>query len=115
MKKVVVFAFQGEAVCFAHAMMNVLDMASKGIDSSLVIEGSACKLIAALKEPSHPQHPLYTKIIAQGLLAGVCRACCHQMGTVEEAEAQGLTLLSDMNGHPPFEPWISRGYEVLTL
>jgi hypothetical protein len=115
MKKVIIFAFQGEPVCFAHAMLNVLNMDEKGYETGLIIEGSACSLIGALKEPSHPQHKLYSKIISKGLLAGVCRACCHQMGTLEEAEAQGLPLLSDMAGHPPMEPWISKGYEVITL
>jgi hypothetical protein len=115
MKKVAVFAFQGEAVCFAHAMMNVLDLDAKGYETVLVIEGSACKLVGALKEPSHPQHPLYTRIIAKGLLAGACRACCHQMGTLEEVESQGLTLLSDMNGHPSIEPWIAKGFDIVTL
>ncbi|MDC7242118.1 MAG: hypothetical protein PQJ50_17320 [Spirochaetales bacterium] len=115
MKKVVIFAFQGEAVCFAHAMLNVLDLSAKGHKARLVIEGAACKLIGDLKNSSHPQHPLYTGIIAQGLLGGVCRACCHQMGTLEEAEAQGLPLLSDMKGHPSMEEWLQKGYELISL
>jgi len=115
MDKVIVFAFQGEPVCFAHAMMNVLDMDEKGFETKLIIEGKACALIGGLKEPAHPHHRLYSRIIAKGLLAGICRACCHQMGSLAEAEAQGLPLLSDMNGHPPMEPWISRGYRIITL
>ena len=115
MNKAVIFAFQGEPVCFAHAMMNVLDLKEKGYEAALVIEGAACRLIGDLKETSHPQHPLYTAIIAKGLLAGVCRACCHQMGTLEEAQAQGLPLLSNMKGHPPVAPWLEKGYQVITL
>ncbi len=115
MMKTVLFAFKGEAVCFAHAMMNVLDLDAKGQEAALVIEGSACKLITELKESSHPQHPLYSRLIAKGLLAGICRACAHQMGTLEEAEEQGLTLLSDMNGHPGMEPWLSKGWQIITL
>lgn len=115
MKKIVLFAFQGEAVCFAHGMMNILDLKKKGHEALLVIEGKACQLLPLLKNEEHPQHGLYQKILDNNLLAGVCRACCHQMGTLEEAEAQGLPLLADMNGHPSMESWLSRGYEIITL
>jgi len=115
MEKVIVFAFQGDPICFAHAMMNVLDMDEQGYETGLIIEGKACALIGDLKEPSHPQHRLYSRIIAKGLLAGICRACSFQLGTLDEAEAQGLPILSDMNGHPPMEPWIRKGYRIVTL
>ena len=42
-KKVAIFAFNGETMCFAHALLNALDMKEKGYDIKLVIEGSATK------------------------------------------------------------------------
>ena len=109
------FAFQGEPVCFAHAMMNVLEMNSIGFEAKLIIEGKATALIKDLAREDHPQHGPYQKILDQGLLEGVCQACCHQMGTLEFAREAGLPLLSDMNGHPAMGPYVEKGYKILTL
>ncbi len=115
MEKVMFFAFQGEPVCFAHAMMNVLEMKSRGFECGLIIEGKAAALIEELAKESHPQHGLYQKILDGGLLEGVCQACCHQMGTLEYAKKANLPLLSDMNGHPAMGPYIEDGYRIITL
>lgn len=48
MEKVVIFAFVGELPCFAHALLNGLDMKKRGWDVKLVVEGAATRL---LKEP----------------------------------------------------------------
>ena len=115
MDKTVIFAFQGEPVCFAHAMLNILDMADNGIECLLIIEGSATALITPLNEESHPQHKMYREILSRGLLKGVCRACCHKMGTLDAAGEQGLTLLDDMSGHPSMAPYLKEGYRIITL
>ena len=39
MDKVVIFAFNGNPMCFSHVLLNVLDMAEKGMDAKVVIEG----------------------------------------------------------------------------
>ena len=47
MRKVVLFAFREEPGCFAHAMLNALDMKLRGWDVKLVIEGE--ELVLSLK------------------------------------------------------------------
>lgn len=42
-KKLAIFAFNGETMCLAHALLNVLDMKEKGYDIKLIIEGCATK------------------------------------------------------------------------
>lgn len=115
MKKIVVFAFQGELMCFAHALLNVLDLHQKGFEVKLVIEGSATGLIGDLAIKESPFHRQYRKIIDDGLLAGVCKACAGKMDSLFEAEKQNLTLLHDMHGHPSFAAWIKEGYEVISM
>ena len=43
MKKIVLFAFNGEFICFMHVLLNALDMNKKGYDVRIVIEGAANK------------------------------------------------------------------------
>jgi len=115
MKKIVIFAFQGELMCFAHALLNVLDLHAKGHHAKLVIEGSATKLIAQLAAPETPFHRQYQQIISDKLLAGICKACASKMGTLEEAKKQGISLLDDMNGHPGFAGWLAEGYDIISM
>ena len=38
MKKVVIFAFKGNPLCFVHVLLNAKDMSEKGIEAKIVIE-----------------------------------------------------------------------------
>ena len=40
MKKVVLVAFNGETMCFAHVLLNAMDMYKNGMDVKVVIEGA---------------------------------------------------------------------------
>ncbi len=115
MKKVVIFAFSGEMMCFVHALLNSIDMKEKGYDIKLVIEGSATKLIKELNSESNRFHKFYRKVTDEKILAEVCRACASQMGTLEDAKKQGLPLGDDMMGHPSIAKYIDDGYEVISL
>ena len=116
MKKVVLFAFMGEPMCFAHVLLNAFDMRDKGYDARIVIEGSATKLIKDLHDdPSLPFAKLYEKAVASELIDAVCEACSAKMGSKESALAQGLCLSGEMNGHPSMARYIDSGYEVITF
>lgn len=115
MKKIAVFAFQGELMCFAHALLNVIDLKSKGYEVKLIIEGSATALIEQLGKEGTPYAPLYAKVRAEGLLAGICRACAGKMGSLAEAERQGIPCLGEMQGHPGFATWLAEGYEIISM
>lgn len=115
MKKIAVFAFQGELMCFAHALLNVIDLKNRGHEVKLIIEGSATGLIEQLNKEGTPFAPLYAKVKSEGLLAGICRACAGKMGSLPEVERQKLALLGEMQGHPGFATWIAEGYEIISM
>jgi len=114
-KKMAMFAFNGEAMCFVHVLLNALDMKDRGYDIKLIIEGSATKLIKTLAEPEAPFAELYSKVKQAGLIDAVCQACASKMGTLEEAKAQNLPLNSEMSGHPSMGRYLEEGYEILTF
>ena len=41
MKKMVIFAFRGDPMCFVHVLLNGLDIANRGKEGKIVIEGDA--------------------------------------------------------------------------
>ncbi len=115
MKKIALFVFNGDPMCFIHVLLNALDLDKKGHTATVVIEGTATKLIPDLAKPDNPLHALWEKAKTAGLIAGVCQACAGKMGTLDAAKAQGLELLADMNGHPSISGYLQEGFEVISF
>jgi len=114
-KKVAIFAFNGEIMCFAHAMINALEMRHKGYDVKLIIEGMATGAIAQLSDNSKPFSELYQKVRDEGLIDCVCLACSTKTGTAKQAEEQGLRLCGEMSGHPSMSRYIDAGYDLIVM
>lgn len=115
MKKVALFAFNGEAMCFIHVLLNALDLSARGNEVRVVIEGTATQLIPDLFDEGNPLGKLYAQAREQELIHGACRACASKMGTASSAEEQGLALLNDMSGHPSMARFMETGYDILTF
>jgi len=115
MKKITLLAYNGELTCFAHVMLYALDLNEKGHDVKLIIEGAATSLITELAEDGKPFANLYAKIREKNLLTCICKACSQKMGTLEEAEKQGLNIVGDLQGHPSIEQYINDGFQVISF
>ena len=115
MKKVALFAFNGDPMCFIHVLLNALDMHANGVETKIVLEGAATQLITELDKPGHPLHPLWEKAFQQNLVDGVCKACSNKMETLAAAEDMNLKLLDEMNGHPSMARYMAEGFEVITF
>ena len=114
-KKIALFAFNGEPMCFVHVLLNALDMDGRGIDVKLVIEGTACKQVPEMSDPDNGFHSLYEKVKEAGLVDCVCKACSNKMDAMDSAVEQGLELCDDMQGHPSIARYMEDGYEVLVF
>jgi len=115
MKKLALFAFNGDPMCFIHILLNALDMKEKGFDGKIIIEGSATKLLPELAKPGNPLHNLWEKVKEAGLVDGVCKACSSKLGTIEAAKEQGLKLLDEMSGHPSMARYRDEGFEIISF
>jgi hypothetical protein len=115
MNKYALFAFNDEAMCFIHVLLNGLDLRAKGQEVKIIFEGAACRLVPELGQAAHPFHQLYTRAREAGLIAGVCKACAQKMGGLTAARDQGLTILEDMSGHAGMTPYILEGYRIITF
>jgi hypothetical protein len=113
MKKVALFVFNGEPVCFVHVLLNALDMNEKGYDVKVIIEGAATKLINDLSEGRMSYAPLYEKVKAAGLIDCVCQACSKMMGSTDAVKAENLPMCGEMMGHPGMARYIDAGFTLL--
>jgi len=114
-KRVVLVAFNGEAMCFVHVLLNALDMQENGYEVKVVMEGSATALIKEMADEKNPFAKLYSEVREKGLIDCVCKACAAKMGALEAAEAQGLPICNEMKGHPGLAKYMDRGYTVITF
>lgn len=115
MKKIALLAYTGELTCFAHVMLYALDCEAKGFEVKVVIEGAATKLITELAIPDKPFANLYSHLLEKKLLTCICKACSQKMGTLAEAERQGLNIVGDMQGHPSIAGYLEDGFELVSF
>lgn len=115
MKKMALFVFNGDPMCFIHVLLNALDFLEKGYKVKTIIEGSSVKLIPELSNSENPLHKLWEKAKEKGVIEGVCKACANKLGTLKAAEDQGLRLLSDVAGHPSMASYRDDGFEIITF
>lgn len=115
MKKVALFAFRGEVICFAHVLLYALDLKARGHDAKIVVEGPATQTLNELSDSSRPFAGLYAEARAAGLIDCACQACAAKMGALEGIKEQGLSLCGEMKGHPSLARYMEEGYEVVTF
>jgi hypothetical protein len=115
MKKVALFAFRGDSMCFIHVLLYAIELQEQKIDVKVVLEGESTKLVPELYNESSPLYNLAQKVMSLNLLEGVCKACSMKMGTLEEAKKRGLTILSEMSGHAGMARFIKEGFEIITF
>jgi len=115
MQKTVFFAFRGNPLCFIHVLLNSLDMAQKGMEGKIVLEGESITLVPLMADPGHFLHPLYIKVKEAGLILGACRACSHKLKVADAVAQEGIPLIGEMAGHPAMSEYTEKGYTILTF
>ena len=98
-----------------HALLWALDVAGRGGEAKIVLEGEAPQWLTVLSDPSHGRHRLYEKVKGLGLIDAVCKACAVQAQAVEVAAEEGLRLVHDASGHVSLVPYAEDGYQIVTL
>ena len=98
-----------------HTFIWALDLAGRGADVKVILEGEAPRWLLALPDPSHGRHGLYRKVKEAGLIDAVCKACAIQAQALEAATEEGLRTAQDASGHVSLAPYIDAGYRIVTL
>lgn len=111
-KNVVFYGMKGSPMCFTHLLINAIDMAEKGINARIIIEGESTK---TAKEMMESGHKMFEKAMELNLIDGVCRACSKQMGVLEFFEKTNLPILDELYGHPSLAPYVEKDFEVIVI
>lgn len=115
MQKIVIFAFNGDPMYFIHVLLNLVNLAERGIEAKLVLEGASTKFVPELVSEKSMFYKLFKKAWEKGLIAGICKACAQKMGTLDLAKQNNFPILDDMSGHAGMANFITQGYTVITL
>ncbi len=115
MQRTVFFAFRDNPLCFIHVLLNALDMAARGQEGKIVLEGEAVTLVPVMAEPGHFLHGLYVKAKEQGLVLGACKACSAKLKVTEAVSKENIPLIGELAGHPAMADFIEQGYTILTF
>ncbi|MGQ9559165.1 MAG: cytoplasmic protein [Candidatus Oleimicrobiaceae bacterium] len=113
--RVALFAFTGETACFAHVLLNALDMHERGFEVKVIVEGMATQQVRLLAEEGKPFANLYKRVKELNLIDCVCQACASVSGSLEAALEQGLNVCDEMSGHPSIARYTETGYQVLVF
>lgn len=115
MTKVVFFTFRNDPMCFAHALLNALDLEETGMWGEIIFEGEATKLVPIISQSDHFLYPLYIRAKDKGIFYGACQTCAEKMGVASLIESENIPLVGDMSGHPPMSHFIKQDYSIITL
>lgn len=114
-KKIAIFAFKGDPMCFVHVLLNALDLHARGMGGDIVVEGEATKLLPSIADSTHFLHGLYNQVKEKGLVVAVCKACSNKMGVLEQIKVMGLPLNDEMSGHPSMGHFLAQGFEIIVM
>jgi len=99
-----------------HALLYTQELQQEGHDVQLIFDGGGTRWIDELADSEHKLAPLYNSLKKAGVITGVCDFCIGAFeGDKETVSNEGLTLISEYNGHPSFARLITEGYQVVTL
>jgi len=112
MKKIAIFAFKGNPMCFIHVLLNAKEMHNKGMDVKIVIEGEAVTLLQDLETSNNP---LYKTVKEMGLIHSICLACSIKLNVAQYNKSLDIPLVGDMDGHVSMSALFEEGYEIITL
>jgi hypothetical protein len=115
--KIALFLMAGpEMPCrMIHTFIWALDIAGRGGEAKIILEGEAPRWLLQLPDPEHGRHGLYRKVKEAGLIDAVCKACAIQAQALEAAAEEELRVVYDASGHVSLVPYFEAGYQVVTV
>ena len=114
-KKIALFAFNGDLMCFIHVIINALDLKERGFDVKVIIEGSATKLVDQFENKKNLFYKQYQDLKSSGIIDCFCKACSNKMDALEEVEKLGFNTCAELMGHPSIGKYLEQGYEIITF
>ena len=120
-QKLLFMVFTDEACRQNHAFMYALECSAQGHEVRIILEGPAAACVNRLAEGGKFRE-LFSRARKAGLIEGVCRTASGGCSTGEKArntagtaENEGLSLISDLDGHAGISRFVDTGYQVVVF
>ncbi len=98
-------------------VLNALEAAKEfqehGDDVELIFDGAGAETAAAIADPEHKLHHLYSQV--EEVVGGVCKYCARAFDVVEEIEKHGIPLSAEYDQHPSLRKRMLEGYQIITF
>lgn len=95
-----------------HAFEYALDLKRNGIDSRLLLDGAAVKIVE--NEPHELIKPLYNEVIEKGVLKEACNFCANIFGVKDKLEVAKIKISSGP-GHVSVGQLMKDGNQVIVV
>ena len=89
------------------------ELIAKGDDVCIVLDGGGSATLAAILDPAHDLHRVWTR--AAAALRGVCGYCAKSYGVHEALKAAGIPMLTDDHGHASLRALLVEGRQIITF
>ncbi len=101
-----------------NALAAAYDFKQRGDDVTVMFQGAGTRWAGELTKEDHPAHQLYRAV--EDTVAGISCGCADVFGGAEEAQANGLDLITDnavpgTTGLPSLRNLVADGYSILVF
>lgn len=96
-----------------NALMGAYEYIESGAEVKIIFDGAGTQAAAALANPEHKYHDLFTK--TRSRISAVCSYCAGAYEVKEKIAAANLPLVDEFKGHPSFKRLIDSGYQLLVF
>jgi len=121
-RKILFVVFSDDLCRLNHVFMYALDLASKGHQARILVEGAATRMFEHIQDPELKLTRLFKEAQEKCLVVGSCKAassgCANKENGVlisDLVAQKGVPLLSDMDGHAGIEKYVADGFEIVTI
>jgi len=98
-------------------VLNALEAAKEfkehGDEVELIFDGAGAETAAAIADPEHDLHHLFSKV--ENVVGGVCKYCARAFDVEEKVEELGLPLSAEYDQHPSLRERMLEGYQIITF
>lgn len=96
-----------------NALEVTKELKEHGDEVELIFDGAGAETAAAIANPEHDLHHLYSQV--EDVVVGVCKYCARAFDVMEEIEKYGLPLSAEYDQHPSLRDRMLEGYQIITF
>lgn len=98
-----------------HALLYAKQAKASGLEAEIIFDGGGVEWPVEMSKKENHFNALYTELLSQGVIKGVCSFCTGAFKVKDELTQLGSTFISEDNGHPNIGKRIADGWEVLVI